>query len=455
MKLREFGKFKELPKHIDNNDFRNFINECWNNRYSIYDDSGLLNENDDSREQRFLTFDGNKIKARNYIGVINYEGEEITIYPKIFDKEIVNENLDNYLLANLMYWLRDSEKIKLPLVESSLDFIENDNFIEIFIYLFAKYTLELIYNKPYNTYEEVEEELEFLKGRLNTNTYLKENLSTGRWNKFNCTYEPYLYNNKFNQIIKYVAKMLMLVSKKEETMVMLNNINFILDEVEDIPCTIYDCNEVKLNRLQEDYNIVLNFCEMFLGNSGVSRCKDENKLNFCFLVPMELVFEDFIFNFIKNNFANDYKEITKQKSNLFLSEVYVQESYLGRAFNLRQDIFLKAKDNSVKILDTKYKVLDFRDYPKFGISQSDMYQMTSYAFRGGYKDLGLIYPKVKGVDKEIKYSIKSPFIEDSINIEIYMVDFNLDYEDYINSTCLFDLYSKQDEVIYNQLNYLK
>ncbi|MFR1077348.1 MAG: 5-methylcytosine restriction system specificity protein McrC, partial [Romboutsia timonensis] len=242
--------------HIDNNDFRNFINECWNNRYSIYDDSNLLNENNDNREQRFLTFDGNKIKARNYIGFINYEDEEITIYPKIFDKEIVNENLDNYLLTNLMYWLRDSEKIKLPLVESSLDFRDNDDFIEIFIYLFAKYTLELIDNKHYNTYEEVEEELEFLKGRLNTNTYLKENLSTGRWNKFNCTYEPYLYNNKFNQIIKYVSKMLILVSKKEETLVMLNNISFILDEVDDITCTIYDCNEVKLNRLQEDYNIV-------------------------------------------------------------------------------------------------------------------------------------------------------------------------------------------------------
>ena len=451
MKLKEFGGFKELPKHIDNNDFRNFINECWNNRYSIYDDSNLLNENNDNREQRFLTFDGNKIKARNYIGFINYEDEEITIYPKIFDKEIVNENLDNYLLTNLMYWLRDSEKIKLPLVESSLDFRDNDDFIEIFIYLFAKYTLELIDNKHYNTYEEVEEELEFLKGRLNTNTYLKENLSTGRWNKFNCTYEPYLYNNKFNQIIKYVSKMLILVSKKEETLVMLNNISFILDEVDDITCTIYDCNEVKLNRLQEDYNIVLNFCEMFLGNSSIARCKDENKLNFCFLVPMELVFEDFIFNFIKNNFSKDYKEITKQKSNLFLSEVYVDESYLGRAFNLRQDIFLKAKDNSVKILDTKYKVLDFRDYPKFGISQSDMYQMTSYAFRGGYKDLGLIYPKTKEIDNKIKYSIKSPFIKETINLVVYIINFVLSYENYINNISRDKLYEENDIILYNEL----
>ena len=264
-----------------------------------------------------MTFDGNKIKARNYIGFINYEDEEITIYPKIFDKEIVNENLDNYLLTNLMYWLRDSEKIKLPLVESSLDFRDNDDFIEIFIYLFAKYTLELIDNKHYNTYEEVEEELEFLKGRLNTNTYLKENLSTGRWNKFNCTYEPYLYNNKFNQIIKYVSKMLILVSKKEETLVMLNNISFILDEVDDITCTIYDCNEVKLNRLQEDYNIVLNFCEMFLGNSSIARCKDENKLNFCFLVPMELVLKILYLTLLKIIFQKIIKKSLSKRVTCF------------------------------------------------------------------------------------------------------------------------------------------
>ncbi|MGL6106267.1 5-methylcytosine restriction system specificity protein McrC, partial [Romboutsia sp.] len=130
MKLKEFGKFKELPKHINCTNFRNFINECWNNRYSIYDDTELLDENTEKKEQRFFTFDGNNIKARNYIGFVNYEGEEITIYPKVFDENIANENMDNYLLANLMYWLRDSEKIRLPLVESSLDFKDNDSFIE-------------------------------------------------------------------------------------------------------------------------------------------------------------------------------------------------------------------------------------------------------------------------------------------------------------------------------------
>ena len=129
MQLREFGKFKELPSHIDNVKFRSFINNCWHNRYSLYDDNYLLNEDEDKREQRFLTFDGNKIKARNYIGFINYEGENITIYPKIFDEKIPKDVMDSYLITNLMYWLRNSEKIKLPLVKTDLDFKNTSNLL--------------------------------------------------------------------------------------------------------------------------------------------------------------------------------------------------------------------------------------------------------------------------------------------------------------------------------------
>ena len=190
---------------------------------------------------------------------------------------------------------------------------------------------------------------------------------------------------------------------------------------------------------------------MFLGNTSIARCKDENKLNFCFLVPMELVFEDFVFNFIKSNFSKDYKEITKQKSNLFLADLYVDDNYLGRAFNLRQDIFLKDNEGKVKILDTKYKILNSTDYPKFGISQSDMYQMTSYAFRGGYKDLLLIYPKSKGIEGNLEYQIKNQFVDDNVSIKVNTVSFRIEYSKYLNNTCTNDLYKENDKIIYNEL----
>ena len=171
--------------------------------------------------------------------------------------------------------------------------------------------------------------MEFLKGRLNTSTYLKENLSTGKWNKFNCIHEPYRYNNKFNQIIKYVSKLLLNETKNKESISYLENINLILDEVEDVNCTVYDCNQIKLNRLQEKYNLVLSF-EMFLGNSSISKTNNEDKLNFCFLVPMELIFEDFVYNFMRIKLSKNFKEITKQKSSLYLSSLYINDNFVSR-----------------------------------------------------------------------------------------------------------------------------
>lgn len=449
MKLREFGKFKELPRNIDNVKFRSFINNCWHNRYSLYDDNYLLNE--DKKEQRFLIFDGNKIKARNYIGFINYEGENITIYPKIFDEKIPEDRMDSYLITNLIYWITNSEKIKLPFSKTNLDFNNINNFMEIFIYLFAKYTADLIYENPFNNYEEVEEELEFLKGRLNTSIYLKENLSTGRWNKFNCIHEPYRYNNKFNQIIKYVSKLLLNETKNKESISYLENINFILDEVEDINCTVYDCNQIKLSRVQEKYNLVLSFCEMFLGNSSIFKANNEKKLNFCFLVPMELVFEDFVYNFMKMKLSKNFKEITKQKSSLYLGDLYINDNFVSKAFNLKQDIFIRDLEDNISILDTKYKILDSMQYPKFNISQGDMYQMISYAAKSGSKNLVLVYPMVDGFSEDIKYVVNSTFLKDNIEVKVLFVNFKIAYEEYLEEVDLFKLHKKQDEIIYKEI----
>jgi 5-methylcytosine-specific restriction enzyme subunit McrC len=64
--------------------------------------------------------------------------------------------------------------MKFPNYQTSLDSTQSD-FFEILIYLFAKYTRELLSNTIYQQYEEVNEELSFMKGRLNTDEYITEN----------------------------------------------------------------------------------------------------------------------------------------------------------------------------------------------------------------------------------------------------------------------------------------
>ena len=431
MKLREFGKFKEF-----NNEkilgFRNYIEEAWNKRYCLYDDSELY-DNNLINKQQFLIFDGNKIKAKNYVGFISYEGEEVTIYPKVFEENIDNDILDKYLMTNLMYWMKRSKRIKIPMVNTEVDLQKYDSFLEVLINIFSKYTFNLIYSKPYNCYEEIQEEVTYLKGRLNINRYLKENISTGKWNKFNTIHEPFLYNNKFNQIIKFVSKKLLNITEDKESKELINKIIFILDDIDNICCNEYSCNEVKLNRLQDDYEIVLNFCDIFLKSTSLWKNNKEDKINFCFLIPMEILFEDFVFNFMKEKFNDKYKEITAQKSNLYLAQVMVDDKPLSNVFRLKQDIFLRDLNNNVTILDTKYKLLNKSEDKKYGISQSDMYQMCSYALRGGYNNLALVYPRVDNFNKDITYKINSGFNDELIEIKVIMIDYVLSYEKFMET----------------------
>jgi 5-methylcytosine-specific restriction enzyme subunit McrC len=444
MKLREFGKFKKLEVE-KLSDFRDFLNESWKRRYALYDDGALYNENANAGEQQFLTFDGNLVKARNYVGFIGYEGKTITIYPKIFAKTFKEEDIDGFLMTNLKYWLKRSSRIKFPIVETNLNYNNKDSFIEILIYIFSKLTLDGVYNNPYNSYEEVEEELTYLKGRLNVTEYLKSNISTGRWNYFSTIHEPFIYNNKVNKIIKCVSKMLLNVTKNSESSENLNRILFILDEVEDIYCGANECDGININRFNKEYETIIALCEMFLMNTSLAAAKDNEKLNFCFLIPMELLYEDFIFNFIREKFREAFEEITKQKSNLYLSELYVNDMYEGKLFNLKQDIFLRDREGNEVILDTKYKLLNGNKWDKYGISQDDMYQMCSYALRGGYKKLLMIYPKSSNMVNGIRFVVKSGFDEAEIEIDIIQVSFMMDYKGFSSGENFKLLYSMNDE----------
>ncbi|MPQ45038.1 5-methylcytosine restriction system specificity protein McrC, partial [Clostridium tarantellae] len=148
MKLKEFGKPIEFPiERLQR--FKIFIQEAWNKRYSLYDDSSLYTQQENNKQQ-FLIFDENLIKGRNYIGFICYEDIPITIYPKIFDKNIEENLLDTYLITNLMYWLKRTKRVKLPTIDTKFDLNKENNFLEILIYIFSKHTYDLIYTKPFN-----------------------------------------------------------------------------------------------------------------------------------------------------------------------------------------------------------------------------------------------------------------------------------------------------------------
>ncbi|GLR16006.1 McrC family protein [Portibacter lacus] len=394
--LFEFENKADIPASIDG--LEGFLDEIWNSREknSFYTENG----NDKIESQRFLQFihKTNELKSNKYVGVIHYEGHKINLLPKIFfdsEKEYSTSEV-NQIQNHILWWLSYCRKIKFPNYQASLGSAKSD-FFEVLIYLFSKYTRELLSSSIYQQYEEVNRELSFIKGRLNTSAYINENLSKGKWHKLNCTYDAFVFDNEFNRIIKYVTTLLFEVTSSQDNKKNLREILFILDEVSDETATAKQCASISFNPMFGEFETVRDYCHLFLTNCISFDYKNDLKL-FAFLLPMEYVFEDFIFGFIDKEL-----ELVKAKSQR--SDTYLDEE---ESFKLKPDLWLEINDRSL-IADAKYKIIySYEKDPKKGISQSDLYQMLAYAVRFKVDEIILFYPNTlkQGQEEETELTIK-------------------------------------------------
>lgn len=354
--------------------YKNEKPEYWRNSFDDTEDNEENNELLNRKHQPFFSFYSNKtFKLKNYIGYIKFEDVSFNLYPKICEKNSEKNVITNVLLL----WLKYSKKIFLPNFDTNLDESSCDDFFDCLIYLFAKYTNELFANSLFQHYEEVSEETNFLKGKLNFNEYIK-NIAKGKQHKFHCTYDSFEFNNKFNQIVKYTSKMLFNITKSDVNKKLLSEILFTLDSVDDVICTYNDCKQVYINRFLSDFVTILDYCKLFLKNAVTFNSSGEFN-NFAFLFRTEVLFEDFITNFAKAN-IDGVTILDQDKSKLD------EDGH----FKIKPDLIIKGENEDVvkKIIDIKYKnVKSFGD-----VSQADIYQCIAYSRKLNCNDVTLLYP---------------------------------------------------------------
>ncbi|MBB3696865.1 McrC family protein [Flammeovirga yaeyamensis] len=408
---------KVVADDVDLESLDLFLDEIWVNREvnSFYEEKGGSKVIETQRFIQTLN-KTNELKSNKYVGVVQFEGHIINLLPKVFYQEgkKYSKSEIGQMQNHILWWLSYCRKIKFPSYQTTLGDVKSD-FFEVLIYLFSKYTRKLLATSIYQNYEEQSSELNHIKGRLNTNEYIRQNLSKGNWHKLNCSYDAFVMDNKFNRIIKYVANLLFTVTQNSDNKKYLREILFFLDDVSDEQATASQCETISFNPVFEEFTTVRDYCQLFLSNAISFSYKNELKL-FAFLLPMEYVFEDFIFGFIER----ELEDVT--------AKAQVSSTYLDtkNIFNLKPDLYLKTTSKSI-IADTKYKIIysDESD-PKKGISQNDLYQMLAYAVRFKIDEIILFYPNtINNYQEEIAHlTIKDEWGNGKeINIKAIQVPF--------------------------------
>lgn len=339
---------------------------------------------------------GKFIQARNYVGVLQTKsGLTIEILPKIADKTDTDKS--KAIFIKMLKTLKN-----FPFKSSNLASLKTQNLplLEIFISMFLCELEALVKKGIKSDYVAQDENLNFLRGKLNINEQIKRN--SIHKERFYVGYSEFLSDIKINRIIKTTLKFLYKKSNSSKNQQKIRELLFIFDEVSE--CEDYKNFFAKLviNRQVKHYEQTLLWCKIFLLNNSFTPHKGDD-LGFALLFDMNALFESYVGNFIKKSFPGTI---------LQHSEKHLVEN--PKSFKLRPDIFLEGNF----IADTKWKIISSRD----DISQADLYQLYAYGKKHECDKLHLIYPKIEGIKQEfMKFGY-----DDEMLLEILYFDLEKD-----------------------------
>lgn len=393
--------------------FKSVLNKLWAERNQFGLTSVYFEDDNTQTEQQFFSFYDTYFKAGKYIGTIKFGDEIIQILPKTLikgtDKYSKKEILD-ISNKNLLWWLSRCSKITFPKTFSGWN-TRNFNFLDVLVYMFAALTRDdLIYNK-HQAYVEKEESIGNLRGRIDFSKYAV-NYFTGNAHILPCIYDSLEIDNLYNRVVKFTSKLLLQNTDNDEIKKTLQEIIWILDDVEDTFLTSADCDRVILSPLNDNMKTILDYCRMFLSGMSI-KSNDTDYEIFSFLIPTDKLFEDFIFGFIKNKFQFSHGIIdiknqgdSEGKQRPLAIEKDETNKILRNTFRLKPDIYIKKEQKDI-IIDTKYKAIYTKDEALEnersynGVSINDVYQMLAYTVKLEVKTCHLLYPNIIGVNNTL------------------------------------------------------
>lgn len=344
------------------------------------------------------------IKATSYVGVIRVGRKSIQVIPKIARNDDDTDSYTKMAISNLLYMLSFTRKLSIKEADLASLRRVDDDFYEVLIFLFAKNLLSLIQNDINKQYVSQEENLPYLKGKLQFAEHIKKN-SINRTN-FYLQYDEFCEDNPLNQILKYTVHLLSNNTKSFRNLKMLRELSFLFSDITLRRISEEDFKKIHLNRLNGIYEPVLNLAKVFICQSSLEMSAD-NISTFSFMFDMNALFEEYVGEMMRRSCRDAYPSITLQKPcwNLVESKI-VDGQDAGPLFNMRPDISLGHKyDQPEVIIDTKYKLLEKKDR-KEGVSQADMYQMHAYSKKYNCPNIILLYPQKNGEqDQQIDFKV--------------------------------------------------
>lgn len=357
----------------------------------------------DESESRFLTLksiDNTEVlQLQNYAGVLfTPDGTQIEVLPKIGRKlggEDGQARARNSLL-NMLATLGSFRHIRTKSANLSKSRMP---LLEVFISQFLDSVNVLIKKGLRSDYIGRENNLSFLKGKLLVSKQLKKNSINKH--KFYVEHDEFILDRPVNRLIHLALNKVSTYSSSVVNQKLAKELLFAFTDIPISKNIKSDVSAVKLDRGMNYYKEPFNWAKLIIeGFSPLTMrgCSYASSL----LFPLESVFESYVASVIA----------AQLPQNMHLKPQANVESLVSfnkrKLFRLQPDLLITDNENRTAVLDTKWKLIDItkdNGSDKFGLSQSDLYQMFAYGHKylSGSGDLFLIYPSHDDFMEPIAY----------------------------------------------------
>lgn len=345
------------------------------------------------------------LQVQNYAGVIfTPDRTQIELLPKIgkgFKGEGVDNSENAYTKArkSLLIMLRALKGFSHIQTSGANIASQKMPLLEVFISQFLNSVNVLVKRGLRSDFVRREDNLSFLKGKLNVGKQVKHNYINKH--KFYCEYDEFLLDRPANRLLHSALLKVKTISRSAANQKLLKELEFVFHEVPKSGDYRLDFANVKLDRGMNYYQVPLAWCKLILEGFSPQTMKGETHAP-SLLFPMEKVFEDYVAKVLKDQLAVSHPKLTvsTQVTGEYLAR------YDGRGkFSLRPDLVIKQGKTNQVVLDTKWKFLDTK-LSNSNISQSDIYQLFAYAKKylgdeASGKDVVLIYPNQDNFDEPL------------------------------------------------------
>jgi 5-methylcytosine-specific restriction enzyme subunit McrC len=325
------------------------------------------------------------IKSKQHVGVVSFGQNTIEVLPKIDTLMLHEERI------SLLTMLCSRKAISISrYAYASLD-SKKSSLIELF---FSQYLEELnclVRCGLIGRYVSKRENLSIPRGKILINRPLSSYVT--EQHRIHCEFDEFSINNSINQLLKsalcLIQPHIQLTENKRIARELLVQFSGI-----DLLSPSFNLPRYSLDRLAARYALPVSLAKLFLDHSSPELRFGPNKA-FSMFFDMNKLFEDYIALNLKSLMP---QQVLIQQPTRYLAYDRDSDSY----FRMRPDVLVQDLNKHFRtVIDTKWKQLTHSE-STFGILQSDIYQVLTYARQYGCKQIALIYPATTGVEGCIK-----------------------------------------------------